>query len=199
MFIAFEGIDGSGKTTLSSMVMAKLEEMGHGVFLTREPTERIQWTDELKKGRDPVSGLSLFFRFTEDRFTHQDEISEHLGRGETVICDRYLLSSLAYQGALIEPLFGNIEETVSWMLDVSRVISVVPDLTICLDVDPEVSMQRIRSRASLTGFEERNYLSRVRELYREIEVPGKILLDSSGSLESTLQLIMDSLEKVLRQ
>lgn len=199
MFIAFEGIDGSGKTTISSMVRDALAGEGYKVFLTNEPTERIQWTEELKRGRDAKSGLSLFFRFTEDRFSHQDEIGKHLDSGEVVLCDRYIMSSLAYQGALIETLFDNRDSAVKWMLEVSDIIRYRPDATIYLDLDPSVSMKRLSHRESLTGFEERKYLDRVRSFYRTIEMDGKITVDGGRSLNEVFHSVMIDVMKILRQ
>ena len=75
--------------------------------------------EELKKSREISAAISLFFRFTEDRFVHQREISEHLGKGEIVLCDRYIMSSMAYQGAILEKYFSGKEKTLQWMLAVS--------------------------------------------------------------------------------
>lgn len=199
MFISFEGIDGAGKSTLSAMVAQRLREKGTRVFLTREPTDAMEWTDLLKKGRDPVSGLKLFFRFTEDRMVHQEEISSHVSSGEVVVCDRYLMSSLAYQGALLEPLFEDRNDVIRWMLSVSEIISIRPDITFYLDVDPETSMQRLESRKALTGFEEAGYLKRVRDFYRTIDFEEKITLDGSRSLHEVFEEIMSVLEGRLRQ
>lgn len=198
MFIAFEGIDGAGKSTVSVMVKHALEKKGHNVFLTREPTDRIEWTDSLKKGRDAIAGLSLFFRFTEDRFRHQNEIREHLDAGEIVLCDRYIMSSLAYQGALIEGLFDSRQRTVEWMLQVSSIILQRPQLTFYIDLDPAISIKRLRSRSELTGFEEVKYLDLVREFYNYIELEGKIKINGSGTVEETYGTIMEEIEKRLK-
>lgn len=199
MFVSFEGIDGAGKSTLSIMVKEELEKQGNTVFMTKEPTAGIEWNDFLKKGRDPISGMKLFFRFTEDRFIHQREISEHLENGEIVLCDRYLMSSLAYQGALIEPVFGSREKTTQWMLSVSDIINTRPDLTLYIDVDPELSMKRLKSRLELTGFEEASYLRKVREFYRSTEMEGKFTIDGSGSVVEVFGSIMAIINEKLRQ
>lgn len=199
MFISFEGIDGAGKSTLSSMIKKELEDREIPVFVTKEPTENIEWSDTLRKSRDPVSGMKLFFRFTEDRFTHQDEISRHLKNGEVVICDRYLMSSLAYQGALMEPYFGDRAKTLEWMLAVSEPIRIRPDLTIYIDVDPEISMKRLKSRSELTGFEEATYLKKVREFYRSIEMKGKITIDGSGSIETVFMSVIKAIVERITQ
>ena len=199
MFVAFEGIDGTGKTTLVSMLKKDLMDRGYRVFATKEPTDALALPDALKESRDPHSGLSLFFRFTEDRFVHQNEISKHLELGEIVLCDRYILSSMAYQGVLLEKLFGTREKAISWMSAVSDVIRVRPDITFYLDVDPVISMRRISRRGALTGFEENDYLSGVREFYKAIDFSGKIAIDASGTIQQSFNDIMNRLLPLLRQ
>lgn len=199
MFITLEGIDGSGKTTVSRMLSDALRGRGHRVFWTREPTSQIKWNEKLRRGRDPASGISLFFRFTEDRFVHQSLISRHLGKGEIVICDRYLLSSYAYQGALIESSFPDRGSALKWMEETSSIITVRPDITFCLDLDPRISMERLTRRASLTGFEEEDYLNRVRDLYRHIEFPGKVTVDASQDRDHVFSAILEKIEEKLRQ
>lgn len=199
MFVAFEGIDGTGKTTLVSLVKKEIEGRGFRVFATSEPTGRIELKEELKKSREISDALSLFFRFTEDRFVHQREISEHLGKGEIVLCDRYLMSSMAYQGAILEKYFRGKEKTLQWMLAVSEIIDVRPDITFYIDVEPEVAMKRIAGRGSLTGFEDKEYLSTVRNFYNSIDFKGKITLDGSGTLLQSLSDIMERLSPHLTQ
>lgn len=199
MFVALEGIDGSGKSTISKMMCESLRDSGHKVFWTREPTNNIKWNEKLRRGRDPASGISLFFRFTEDRYVHQDLISEHLKSGEIVICDRYLLSSYAYQGAIIESSFPDRDTVLKWMEDTSSIIRVRPDVTFYLDLDPEISMERLIRRASLTGFEEKTYLNHVRELYNYIDFPGKTTVDASMEKEDVFSQIMLKIEELIKQ
>lgn len=199
MFVAFEGIDGSGKTTVSKMVGDALREKGYHVYITKEPTENIQWTEEMKHSRDPASGFSLFFRFTEDRYVHQAEIARQLESGRIVLSDRYLLSSLAYQGAIIESAFPGRKEALKWMMDTSSIIKVRPELTFYLDVDPYVSMDRLSRRASLSGFEESEYLNRVRELYKSVDFEGKITIDASQEKEKVFSEILERIEHALMQ
>ena len=199
MFVALEGIDGTGKTTLVSMLTKELEKGGYRVFATREPTERFHVPEDIVKSRDAVSGLSLFFRFTEDRFVHQREISEHLEKGEIVLCDRYILSSMAYQGVLLEKYFQSRTKTIEWMSTVSDAIKIRPDITFYIDVDPEISMKRISRRGAFTGFEEKEYLSAVRDFYNAISYEGKITLDGSGTVEKNFKEINEILADRIRQ
>lgn len=195
MFIAIEGIDGSGKSTLSKFLYRDLSTLGYDVFLTREPTERFHITNEESSRHDVETAMDLFFRFTTDRFSHQSVIKDQLQDGKIVISDRYLASSLAYQGALLEPLFGSLERTVEWMLAVSDVIDLRPDMTLFLDVDPGISLERIRNRTSISGFESVEYLSTVRKYYKSILGGEAVFLDSSGSLNSLRENALDEVQK----
>ncbi len=193
MFIAVEGIDGSGKTTLCKSLADRLSSRSHVVFLTREPTSSLRITEKESASHDPKNGLRLFFRFTEDRFSHQNEIRFHLEAGEIVICDRYLSSSLAYQGAIIGSLFPGMDETVQWMQHVSDIIRIRPDFTVYLDAEPESAMKRISGRDSFSGFENTGYLEKVREYYRRVIPQDSIIIDSSLGADEVLEKALEAI------
>ncbi len=198
MFIAFEGIDGSGKTTVSKLVAHKLQENGLSVFLTHEPTDSFKIPDELSSRRDPESALKLFFRFTEDRFSHQKTIASEMEGGKIVISDRYLLSSIAYQGPLIEEIFGSQADVVRWMISVSDIISVRPDINILLDVRTDVAIKRVWNRKKVTGFEDMVYLEKVRSYYLGIlRKHFQIIIGEKSpdaTAEEIVRFIMQSLQ-----
>lgn len=197
MFIAVEGIDGSGKTTLTRLIGDRLSKGGHKVHLTREPTERFRMSDDESTRHDVQTAIELFFRFTEDRFHHQASIRENLEIGNIVLTDRYIASSLAYQGVLIEPVFGSPQETVEWMLQVSRIIEVLPDITIYLDIEPETALKRIGNRGKYSGFENAAYLSKVREYYRIVLDRNTLFLDSTGDMEEVAENALEYIVKKL--
>lgn len=199
MFVAIEGIDGSGKSTLATLLRNTLDSRGIPSFLTREPTGNFVMDEMLTGKRDPESALKLFFRFTEDRFRHQEELKSHLDANEVVICDRYLMSSLTYQGPLLAPLFNGTRDALDWMLSVSEIIGIRPDVTIYLDIDPHSAMKRLRDRAARTGFEEAEYLTRVRDIYRDLDMDGKVTFDASGAIYTVLKEVIDYLEPKLRK
>ena len=101
-FVTFEGIDGSGKTTVARLVADRLAEKGERVFLTAEPTKAWLGDAVRRSYEDDVGGLAESFLFLADRAAHQEEIRIHLDSGEIVLCDRYLDSTYAYQGARLE-------------------------------------------------------------------------------------------------
>ncbi len=195
MFVALEGIDGSGKTTVSSRLRDKLESDGISVFLTHEPTFSVDSiSGKLVSQRDPESALKLFFMFTEDRYRHQAEISEKLDQGYLVLCDRYIYSSFAYQGPLLEGILGDPERVVEWMSEVSEIIKVRPDINVYLDISADTAIKRIWSRRSITGFEDLQYLDRVRSYYTG--VLRKHLFTING--EDQLDRVVDEIYGLIR-
>jgi dTMP kinase len=142
MFITIEGIDGSGKTTLVNSLKKKF----HNIHFTREPTDKFQLAS-LKTLSTPSNSFYNFFLFTYDRLEHQDEINEY----RNVISDRYLASSIAYEGPMLEKLFPDRETTVFWMMEVSKMLK-LPDIIIYLDVSLPVALERLRDNRKNLNF-----------------------------------------------
>ncbi|MCL4307219.1 MAG: dTMP kinase [Candidatus Thermoplasmatota archaeon] len=196
MFVALEGIDGSGKTTVSSRLREKLESDGIKVFLTHEPTFSVDSiAGKLVSQRDAESALKLFFMFTEDRYRHQAEISEKLDQGYLVLCDRYIYSSFAYQGSLLEGIFGTPERVVTWMSGVSEIIKIRPDLNVYLDISADTAIKRIWNRRNITGFEDLQYLDRVRSYYTGVLRKHLVIMNGEDSIER----IVDAIYRIIRQ
>ena len=124
--------------------------------------------ENLAGSRDAESAYELLVRFTEDRVMHSRIVKEKLDNGYVVISDRYLLSSAAYQGALIRGDYGSTAELLQFILLLSSPIEAWPDTVFLLDIDPEISLERIRARNEMSGFEDLDYLRRVRNLYLEL-------------------------------
>ncbi|MCL5678718.1 MAG: dTMP kinase [Candidatus Thermoplasmatota archaeon] len=197
MFIAIEGIDGSGKTTLSRMLSAYLNEEGFETFLTREPTDRFRPLMKDEGNTDVENGINLFFQFTADRFRHQFEIEEAINEGKTVICDRYLLSSYAYQGPVIEKYFGTREKTIEWMKLVSQIITVRPDITIFLRISPSTALKRITGRKTISGFETPQFLQLASEYYELLTRDSAIALDADRKIGMVFDDLMTRVNKSL--
>jgi len=161
-FITFEGIDGSGKTTVSRLVAETLRSRGHSVFLTSEPTSG--WLgDAVRRGiQEDLNVLTESFLFLADRAAHVPIIRSHVDRGELVICDRYVDSTYAYQGAR---LVGILRNPIRFLQDASRGWVLPPDLTILLRVPPQLAMERIKDRPSRIRFEDLALLRRVAANY----------------------------------
>ncbi len=161
-FVTFEGIDGSGKTTVSRLVAETLRKRGEKVFLTGEPTKG--WTgDAVRRAyRDDVGPLGEAFLFLADRAAHQEEIRAHLAAGELVLCDRYADSTYAYQGARLE---GVVADPLLFLRRITEPWLLRPDLTIFLRVPPDIGLQRIADRTDKVRFEELTFLKKVAANY----------------------------------
>lgn len=161
-FITFEGIDGSGKSTIATMVARHLEEEGNEVVLTTEPTK--SWLGEAVKKSydDDVGPLAETFLFLADRAYHSLEIRGWIGEGKVVISDRYADSTFAYQGPRLE---GVMRDPMRWLRAVSRPAILEPDLTILLKIEPSLGLSRIAGRKRKVKFEELQFLEKVAHNY----------------------------------
>ncbi|RKY60665.1 MAG: dTMP kinase, partial [Candidatus Latescibacterota bacterium] len=126
MFITFEGIDGSGKTTQTRILARRLEGAGFQVVLTREPGDIFR--ELLLHSSDVVPAAELFL-FMADRAQHTETtIRPALLRGRVVLCDRYADSTVAYQG------YGRgMDLKLIHTLNRAATSGLVPDLTVLLD------------------------------------------------------------------
>jgi dTMP kinase len=177
-FITLEGIEGAGKSTQLATVRALIERAGHEVVVTREPggtplAERIRQV-VLAQSDEPVPVLTELFLMFAARCAHLDGlVRPALTRGAWVVCDRFTDATLAYQGggrgvslptirALAQQVHGDL-----W-----------PDLTLLLDVAPEVGLARAGRRGAADRFERERleFFERVRAVYLELarEAPGRI-------------------------
>jgi dTMP kinase len=159
-FIVFEGTDGSGLTTHTARLQKWLQTAsGQRVHYTKEPTGgpigaliRMRLT-----GRLDVDDPTFALMFAADRMDHLNfDVEPKLRQGEHVICDRYVLSNLAYQSLTLNP---------SWITEINAPAR-RPDLTIFIDVPPSVSIERIkRERWNAELFETEATLTKVRQNY----------------------------------
>jgi dTMP kinase len=144
-FIAFEGIDGSGKSSQARLLHKGLTGRGFHAVLLKEPTEESEFGKKLRslgpgERPEPEEELRLFTRDRE--FDAEKNILPSLNAGKVVIIDRYIASSLSYQGALGIPLERVLSQNMGFPW---------PDLVIVLEIDPDLSESRIRERRERRG------------------------------------------------
>ena len=181
MLITVEGLDGSGKTTLAAALAERL-----GATLLREPggeplAERIR---ELVKGGDfDPHAEALLFAAARAQLV-ATELSPRLAAGETVVLDRFVDSSLAYQGAGR----GLGVETVRAM----NAFAPMPDRTLLLRIDAEAALARVSGRGAADRFEDLAFLTKVAAAYDELsrDDPRWRVLDAT---RSPGQLLEDAL------
>ncbi|MEG3662633.1 dTMP kinase [Celeribacter halophilus] len=145
MFISFEGIDGSGKSTQARLLVAALREAGHDVVQTREPggsagAEEIR-SLVLEGDPDRWSAETEILLFTAARRDHLEKtIRPALSDGKIVICDRFADSTRVFQGVTR----GDLQDKVNRLHE--EMIGIEPDLTLLFDMDPEIGLKRAKGR-----------------------------------------------------
>jgi dTMP kinase len=167
LFIALEGIDGSGKSTQTKLLTEQLSNRGHKVYSTFEPTNNQigKMLRDILKGNAKADHRIIAGLFVADRLDHllneEYGIVKKLEEGYTVITDRYLFSSYAYQGAHMN---------IDWVIQANAMAAEIlrPDVNIFIDVSPEVSMHRVHTnRENVELFETLDSLKLVRSKYME--------------------------------
>lgn len=196
-FVTFEGIDGSGKTTVSRLVAERLLKRGERVFLTSEPTSTWLGDAVRRSYDDDVGALAESFLFLADRALHVEEIRRHVAAGEIVVCDRYADSTYAYQGAR---LAGVVDDPIVFLHHAAEPWLLVPDLTILLRVSPELGMRRLADRPDKMRFEDTGFLTRVAANYERI-AKGKrfVVLDGSRFADEVVADAVAAIEKRLTE
>lgn len=188
VFIVLEGIDGTGKSTLSRKLKAWLEEKGREVVLTAEPTDDWLGKAVRRANQEDLDPRTESLLFTADRCQHTLRIEEMLKEGKVVICDRYYGSTVAYQGAALEKEMG--DNAVSWLLNLNGPVVRHPDVTILLTSDPGIAMHRVGNRGELSKFEREGYLAKVQNTYLTLAREAKwTVVDSNGDIKDVLEYL----------
>ena len=193
-FIAFEGIDGSGKSTQIVRLARRIRSLGQGCYETREPTDGPigSLVHQIMTGRVKADNRAVACLFAADRVDHlvneTNGILPLLKQGTHVLTDRYYFSSYAYH---------SVDMDMDWVIQANAQAAGIlrPTATVFIDVTPDVSLERIaRNRFHTELYETRERLTRTRDLYyrafeKEKEHENIIILD--GNLDE------DSLEAAL--
>ncbi|OQY10205.1 MAG: dTMP kinase [Fusobacteriia bacterium 4572_132] len=191
MFITFEGVEGSGKTTQIKLLKKKLESEGYKILLTREPggtiiSEKIREI-LLDPENNEMASLTELLLYYASRSQHlYEKIKIAKNKGEIVLCDRFSDSTLAYQGygrgldkEIIKQLTKIVEQGNS------------PDLTILIDIDPEIGLVRAKKvseneEGDRLEQEKMGFHKKVWNGYREIAKENQkrvVIIDGNMSIE----------------
>ncbi len=202
LFITFEGNDGSGKTTISKKVYEALLEKGYPVIYTREPggieiAEKIR-TIILDPNHTAMDARCEALLYAASRRQHLiEKVLPALEIGKIVLCDRFIDSSLAYQG--IGRGIG-IDEVLK--INQFAIESHMPDATFFLSVSLDTGMQRVNARGNLDrmDLEANDFHHRVAEGYEKVKemfAERMIEIDAEADMETVFQATLDKCEELI--
>ncbi|UCG36532.1 MAG: dTMP kinase [Candidatus Bathyarchaeota archaeon] len=185
VFICIEGLDGSGKTTQARLLIHALRERGYDPAYTTEPSDGIYGEIIRKRvlqGDLRIPAVIETVLFAVDRFDHiQSTIRPLLDKGKIVVCDRYVYSSIAYQGAA--------KLDIQWIEKINR-HAIEPHLVIYIDLPPEIVIKRIRRQKSV--METLRTQEKVREVYLNLVGSSRVkIIDGNNSIECVAKAVND--------
>ena len=198
VFVTLEGIDGAGKSTQFTALVDALRALGRDVVATREPGgtalgERIREL-LLHETMAPSTEALLMFAARQEHVLRV--IEPALLRGSDVVCDRFTDASLAYQGAGKGIPLDRLQALAHWVHPGLR-----PDLSVLLDLPPEVAAQRLRGRdADRFEREPRAFFERVRAQYLQLaaaEPQRWLVVDAQAAPERVAETLRAALQRLL--
>lgn len=204
LFITLEGPEGSGKTSAIKIVKEQLEKEGHQIIMTREPggtpiSEQIR-NVILDKNNTSMDFRTEALLYAASRRQHLvEKVWPNVKEGKIVICDRYLDSSLAYQGYAREL---GVEDILN--VNMYATEGTFPDLTLLFDLEPEVGLARINANSdrevNRLDLEKLSFHHRVRNGYLELakRFPNRyVIIDASLPLEEVASHALKAIKERL--
>lgn len=194
-FICIEGLDGCGKTTQTKLLVKRLRKIGYDAIYTAEPSRGkigIFIRKYCLHGEKRISPVVEALLFAADRFEHvETEIIPALNKGKIVVSDRYVYSSLAYQGG------GGLD--LKWIKTLNQ-HAIQPNLAIFIDVSPEAVIQRLKPKKSV--MENLATQKKVREIYVKFVEKGELTrIDGNKSKtvvsNDIFKIVKNTLEKAV--
>lgn len=191
--IVFEGTDGTGKSTQLALLSDYLQNRGYSVVTTREPTEGRfgQKIRSLYQNRGDCSPREELELFLADRKEHVDQLlAPSIASGKIVLCDRYYLSTIAYQGAI----GFDIDE-----LTRLNSFAPTPDVALLFQAPMDTSQQRItKGRGeTLNDFEQLENLQKVASIFASLTMPFIRRIDAGGTINTVHKQVLKEIESIL--
>jgi dTMP kinase len=201
VFVCFEGGDGTGKSTQARALAAALTERGYRTLSTFEPGDTAVGKEMRRIVLDPATGelshRTEVLLYAADKAEHVDTVvMPALERGEVVITDRYVDSTLAYQGAGRALDIAEVDRVARWATRDLR-----PHLTVVLDLDPQHGLGRFDERDRIEG-ETDDFFIRAREAFLALAAADPdhyLVVDASRSAEEIADLVLTRVEPLLVQ
>jgi dTMP kinase len=196
-FVVLEGGDGSGKSTQVARLAAWLRATGLAVHETFEPGAGATGAiirDLVLHGTEVIASVTEALLMAADRAQHvADDIAPALGRGEWVVCDRYVPSSLVYQGVVRELGVELVEQ-----LSAVATGGLEPDLVIVLDIADDVAASRRDAETDRLEREGELFHAAVRRAYRELAATRNwVVVDADGSVDDVADAVRAAVEPLL--
>lgn len=199
-FIAFEGIDGSGKSTQIQLLMQRLQQENVHCYTTMEPTDSPigSMIHQIMTGRLKTDNKVIAALFVADRLDHLlndvNGIKAKIDEGTTVLTDRYYLSSYAYH---------SVDMPMDWVIEANSQCAEIlrPTVHIFVDIDPDIALERIaKNRFQQELFEKKSRLVKVREKYFEAieklkDKENIMIVDGNQSVENISEDIWQQVGK----
>ncbi len=202
LFIAFEGPDGCGKSTQIRFLAEYLEEKGLSVVQTREPggspiAEKIREV-VLSRENEGMAAMTEALLYAAARAEHVHKvIAPAIEAGKIVLCDRFVDSSIAYQG------YGRaLGAKTVWRINEPAVDGYMPDLTVFMNVPPERAFERMNENKEYDRLEieDISFHRRVFEGYQELaKKPGVLVVEARGTKFETRDVIRQQIEPALKE
>ncbi len=199
-FFSFEGIDGSGKSLMQQLVGKRLKETGYSVLLTKEPggsdlgKQIRKWL--LDQSSAALSAKEELLLFSADRVRHVDlVIKPALAAGKIVLCDRYIDSTVAYQGGgrgLDKDFIERINDFATGGLK--------PELTFYLDLPLEIARRRQKTQLDKIEQQNGNFFQTIIDSYRQLalQYPQRIIrIDATSNITAVAEKICLHIEDYL--
>lgn len=199
LFVCFEGGDGSGKSTQARLLAERLERAGHDVVLTFEPGATPVGTDIRRIVLSPDTGAlhprTEALLYAADKAEHVETVVlPALEAGRVVVTDRYVDSSLAYQGGGRDAVDPELEQMLRWATGGLR-----PHLTVVLDLEPDAGLARFADRDRIEA-EGQEFHARVRAHFLALaaaDPPHYLVLDARDDVEALATVIGARVEELL--
>jgi dTMP kinase len=199
VFVCFEGGEGSGKSTQARLLAERLQADGYAVLLTFEPGDTPVGKELRRIVLSPETGRlshrTEALLYAADKAEHVDTVVQPaLDRGDVVITDRYVDTTLAYQGAGRELRVEEVEAVARWATHGLR-----PDLTVVMDVDPRAGLGRFEGRDRIEA-ESLEFHDRARQSFLDLATADPdhyLVLDAHGSVDNLAAAVHERLQPLL--
>ncbi len=204
LFITLEGPEGSGKTTIASLVEKKLKEKGLNVVMTREPGG-IEISEQIRKiildpNNTAMDSKTEALLYAAARRQHLvEKVIPALKQEAIVICDRFIDSSLVYQG-----IGRGLGIDKVYDMNLFAIEDIMPDFTLFFDIDPKLGLERIHKdqqrEINRLDMEDLNFHQKVYQGYKEVvsRYPERIIeIDASKSIEEVFNSVMNILKEYI--